>query len=54
MPWKASALKKAVGAACLGSPHPFFECGLGRGFAVRMFGRVRDDMSGPNGWTYFS
>jgi hypothetical protein len=51
MPRKASALKKAVRAACTVPTRPFFrnvECGLSWGSAVQTLGRIRDDMSGPS------
>jgi hypothetical protein len=48
-PWKASALKKAVRAACTVPTHPFFryvECDWSS--AVQTLGHIRDDMSGPS------
>ena len=48
-PWKASALKKAVRAACTAPTHSFFrnvECGWGS--AVQALGHIRDDMSGQS------
>ena len=53
-PWKASALKKAVQAACTVPTlptHSLFgtvECGLSWGSAVQTLGHIRDDMSGPS------